>query len=90
MRYADKVERYSTQNPLALSLHPVMYKNNPSFQRLLDTHGLGFRYIQPPFTREHIDERQELYRDLAEIIWAPSRYGLIEASFTPEVSGSPV
>lgn len=76
MRYEEKVERYSTQNPLARSLHPAMYQNNPSFLRLLDDHGLGFRPVPPPFTKEDLDERQELYRDLAKIIWAPSRYGL--------------
>ena len=76
MEYEDKVEHYHAQNPLAQSLHPKTYQNNPSFLKLRDEHGLGFKPISPPFTRANIDERQELYRDLAEIIWAPSRHGL--------------
>ena len=76
MSYEAKVEHYYAQNPLAQSLHPRMYENNPSFLRLRDAYGLGFRAFPSSFTRADIDERQELCRDLAEIIWSPSRHGL--------------
>ncbi len=76
MAYEDKVEHYFGQNPLARSLHPRMYQNNPSFLRLRDAHGLPFRAFPSRFTKADIDERQGLYRDLAEIVWAPNRYGL--------------
>ncbi len=76
MAYEQKVEHYYAQNPLARSLHPRTYQNNPSFLRLRETYGLAFRAYPSAFTKANIDERQELYRDLAEIIWAPSRHGL--------------
>ena len=76
MAYEDKVEHYFRQNPLAQSLHPKTYKNNPSFLRLREARGLAFRAYPSSFTKTDIDERQELYRDLAEIIWDPSRHGL--------------
>lgn len=76
MAYEDKVSHYYGQNPLARSLHPRMYQNNPSFLRLRDAHGLPFRTSPTRFTKADINERQRLYRDLAEVVWAPSRYGL--------------
>ncbi len=76
MGYEDKVKHYFRQNPLAQSLHHRAYKNNPSFLRLREAHGLAFRTYRSSFTKADIDERQALYRDLAEIIWAPSRHGL--------------
>ena len=76
MDYKDKVEHYYGQNPLARSLHPRMYQNNPTFLRLIDTHGLAFTPFPSEFTKANIDERQALYRDLAELVWAPSQHGL--------------
>lgn len=73
MPYGEKVEHYNSRNPLARSLHPMAYKNNPTFQRLCDDHSLAFK----PYPSElDIDERQELYRDLAKVIWNPVRFGL--------------
>lgn len=76
MDYKDKVEHYYGQNPLARSLHPRMYQNNPTFLRLIDTHGLTFTPFPSTFTKADIDERQALYRELAEHVWAPSHHGL--------------
>lgn len=76
MTYDKKVEHYNSQNALARSLHPMAYENNPSFLRLSDTYGLPFKPYPSEFTKSAIDERQELYRQLAEIIWDPARYGL--------------
>ena len=76
MVYDDKVEHYFRQNPLAQSLHPRAYENNPSFLRLREAQGLAFRAYPSSFTKAAVDERQALYRDLAEIIWDPSRHGL--------------
>ena len=76
MDYKDKVEHYYGQNPLARSLHPRMYQNNPTFRRLIDTHGLTFTPFPSTFTKADIDKRQALYRELAEHVWAPNRHGL--------------
>ena len=37
MHYHEKVEHYNAQNPLARSLHPLAYENNPTFLRLCKT-----------------------------------------------------
>lgn len=76
MSYSDKVEHYNAQNPLARSLHPLAYVNNPTFHRLRETERLPFRAYPSDFTKSSIDERQELYKSLAEIVWDPARFGL--------------
>ncbi|MDE0605868.1 MAG: DUF1524 domain-containing protein [Acidimicrobiaceae bacterium] len=73
MPYEQKVEHYNTQNPLARSLHPQAYENNPSFRRLREAHGLEFKPYPTTFRKDDLDERQELYQDLAEIVWNPAR-----------------
>ena len=50
--------------------------NNPAFLRLMDTHKLPFRPYPDKFTKADVDERQELYRCLAEIVWDPASLGL--------------
>ncbi len=77
MRYEEKVEHYNAQNPLARSLHPMAYENNPSFRRLCETHDLAFTAHPLDFTKADIDSRQELYRQLAEIVWDAARLGLV-------------
>jgi len=75
MPYADKVHHYNAQNPLARSLHPMAYENNPSFMRVKARYDLPF-VACPTFTAADIDARQDLYRRLAEIVWDPARIGL--------------
>lgn len=76
MPYLEKVAHYNAQNPLARSLNPLAHQNNPSFLRLCETHNLAFVAYPTTFKKENIDERQELYRQLAEIVWDPIRLGL--------------
>ena len=76
MPYCQKVDHYNSQNPLARSLHPLAYQNNPNFLGLINTYNLPFKPYPCAFTRTDIDERQELYRNLAEVIWDPARLGL--------------
>ena len=76
MHYQDKVEHYNAQNPLARSLHPLAYENNPTFLRLCETNNLSFRAYPSTFARENIDERQQLYQSLAELVWDPGCLGL--------------
>ena len=76
MQFAEKVRHYNSQNPLARSLHPLAYENNPSFVALCERYGLEFKPYATAFTRADIDERQRLYQQLAEIVWDPARVGL--------------
>ena len=75
MPYPDKVKHYHGQNPLARSLHPRAYENNPSFRRLIKKHDLQFE-AEPTFSKSTIDKRQKLYQRLAEVVWAPARFDL--------------
>lgn len=77
MPYEEKVEHYFGQNPLAQSLHPRAYENNPSFRRVRDTYGLAFQAYPDSFKKADIEARQELYLDLAKVIWDPARLNLI-------------
>jgi len=76
MPYEEKVHHYYAQNPLAQSLHPRAYENNPSFSRLRESHGLAFQAYSESFTKPDIEARQELYLDLAKVIWNPARLEL--------------
>ena len=72
MAYPEKVKHYSKQNLLACSLHPIAYENNPGFSQFLKTTGLPFRHM-PGFRRVDLDERQDLYTNLASLCWSPDR-----------------
>lgn len=70
--YADKLPHYnSNQNLLARSLHPMCYEHNPGFLQFVKETGLPFR-PHPHFTRDDLDTRTELYRQIAEKVWDPS------------------
>ena len=70
--YEKKVEHYVSQNILAWSLNPGAYEHNPGFLAFVKQSGLPFRSLAA-FKRAQLDERQELYRVLAEQVWSPSR-----------------
>ena len=70
LRYCDKLPHYFAQNLLAKSLHPRCYERNPRFMKFCSKNNLPFRAIKD-FTRESIDNRAELYRKIAKIIWNP-------------------
>ena len=76
MPYEQKVQHYSGQNILAKSLHPRAYQHNPSFNRLRETYNLAFEPYPTTFTKDDVDARQALYRELAEVVWSPERIGL--------------
>ncbi len=68
--YPEKVEHYATENILAQTLSPVCYKNNPHFVDLVAKTGLGLK----PYSmmgKEEIKERQQSYKQLAQLIWDP-------------------
>ena len=70
MRYESKREHYLKHNLLASSLDDLAYSNEPGFTRFVRESGLPFRAYDE-FTPEALGERQELYRQLAELIWSP-------------------
>jgi hypothetical protein len=70
LTYADKRDHYFGQNLLAQSLHENAYLRNPGFVRFVRESGLPFR-AHPGFNKVDLDERQVLYRMLAERIWDP-------------------
>ena len=76
MPYEQKVQHYSGQNILAKSLHPLAYQHHPSFNRLRETYNLAFEPYPTTFTKDDIETRQALYRELAEVVWSPERIGL--------------
>jgi uncharacterized protein with ParB-like and HNH nuclease domain len=69
--YADKRDHYNTQNLLARSLHEGAYDHNPGFMRFINESGLAF-HAHSEFKKADLDERQELYRAIAERIWDPT------------------
>jgi Protein of unknown function (DUF1524) len=70
--YEAKLEHYNTQNLLARSLHKLAYSHNPRFLRFIERTGLAFK-AHAAFKRADLDDRQALYRSIAETIWNPSR-----------------
>lgn len=68
--YEEKLPYYYKENLLAGSLHPKTYERNPGFLRFVQESGLPFRPHEE-FKRKDMEERGELYRQLAERIWNP-------------------
>jgi len=69
--YADKLPHYNTQNLLARSLHPQCYEHNPGFLRFRQESGLPFK-PHAEFNKTDLEQRSELYRQIAERIWNPA------------------
>jgi len=70
--YEKKLVHYDSQNLLARSLHANTYNHNPGFLRFIQESGLPFK-PHKVFFKADIDARQQLYRQLSEQIWDPSR-----------------
>ncbi|SEP42496.1 DUF262 domain-containing protein [Nitrosovibrio sp. Nv6] len=68
--YEEKLSHYNTQNLLARSLHPQCYERNPGFLRFLNENHLPFKPYAK-FNKAALEERSELYRQIAEHIWRP-------------------
>jgi hypothetical protein len=71
MPYEKKLEHYNGQNLLARSLHPGCYDHNPGFLQWMSKTRLPF-HAHSEFKKADIEERGELYRQIAERIWDPS------------------
>ncbi|HLH77564.1 MAG TPA: DUF1524 domain-containing protein, partial [Candidatus Binataceae bacterium] len=77
--YEKKRAHYLGQNLLARSLHEQTYEHNPGFRRFIGECGLPFKH-HSEFKKADLDERQALYRQLAERIWSPDRVAQEAAS----------
>lgn len=78
--YDQKITQYVQYNKLAGTLSPAFYKNsdkkfatNPGLNRLIETHPqLNFKpYTQ--FGKKEVEERTELYKQIANIIWSKNK-----------------
>ena len=70
--FKAKRGHYLKQNLLAQSLHEKAYERSPGFLRFVKQSQLPF-HSHGNFRKIDLDERQKLYRELAEQIWNPSR-----------------
>lgn len=70
--YEQKRQHYLTQNMLARSFHEQCYEHNPGFVRFVGESALPFK-AHAEFKRSDLDDRQILYRQLADRIWNPNR-----------------
>jgi len=71
LTYADKLPHYNTQNLLARSLHPQCYDHNPGFVCFKEESGLPF-VPHAEFNKADLENRSQLYRQIAERIWNPA------------------
>lgn len=70
LSYTEKIKHYDSQNLLARSLNKKAYDHNPGFMRFIRESVLPFKPHEN-FKKADMDDRQELYRKLAEHIWSP-------------------
>src|SRR5262249_691355 len=70
LTYEKKLPHYYAQNLLARSLNAKCYEHNPGFLRFVSSSGLPFKPYEY-FKKAEIEERENLYRLLAERIWNP-------------------
>lgn len=70
--YETKLPHYRSQNLLAGSLHPDTYEHNPGFLSFIRQTDLPFK-AHTQFDRADLDERHELYRQIAKRIWNPEK-----------------
>ncbi|RLC81908.1 MAG: hypothetical protein DRJ03_10570 [Chloroflexi bacterium] len=73
--YAEKLKTYSHATPLAASLSPDFYHNNPDFNDFIAKYQLNFRSIET-FDAEAVEERHQLYFELTKIIWGDDSFPL--------------
>lgn len=71
LSYAKKLPKYLEQNLLAKSLNESAYSNNPPLKKLIAA-GLPFAG-HPQFRKADIEQRQELYGQIAKQLWNPDR-----------------
>jgi hypothetical protein len=73
--YAKKLKTYSHATPLAASLAPDFYHNNPDFVDFIEKYQLNFHPIET-FDAAAVEERHRLYFELTKIIWGDDSFPL--------------
>ena len=70
--YAKKRKYYGEVggNRLSASLHESCYEHKPGFCQFVKRSGLPFK-PHPKFQKENLEQRQQLYRAIADKIWDP-------------------
>ena len=69
MKYQEKVGKYVGDNVLAQALNNTAYHNNPKFLAVASQY--GFTAI-PKFTKDSINDRANIYLQMAVDIWDPN------------------
>lgn len=73
--YAKKLKTYSHAMPLAASLGPDFYHNNPDFADFIEKYQLNFHPIEM-FDGAAVEERHQLYFEMTKIIWGDDSFPL--------------
>jgi hypothetical protein len=68
--YLEKLPHYNAHNLLARSLNPQCYDHNPGFLRFKDQSGLAIEPVAN-FTKEALEARSLLFRQIVECVWNP-------------------
>jgi hypothetical protein len=71
--YKDKLPHYFGQNLLAKSLHQQSYTLHPGLRDFCERTGIQFK-AHENFLKADIEERQRVYRKLADEIWNPNLF----------------
>lgn len=82
MTYQQKVIKYAGDNILAQALNDIAYKNNPHFLAIAQEY--GFSPI-PVFTKNSIEERANIYLQMAADIWDPNEIKELAGGWADEV-----
>ena len=72
MTYEKKLPIYLRQNRLAASLNESAYDRDPAFHSFRKQSGLPLKAYQS-FGKQELEERQELYEQVAAQVWSPDR-----------------
>jgi hypothetical protein len=71
--YGEKRPHYYSQNLLAGTLTDGCYSHNPRFLDYMERSGLSFEPLAD-FDKNALQQRRELYRDLAAQVWSSKRF----------------
>ena len=82
MTYQQKVIKYAGDNILAQALNDIAYKNNPHFLTIAQEY--GFSPI-PVFTKNSIEERANIYLQMAADIWDPNEIKDLAGGWADEI-----
>lgn len=84
--YAEKLPHYFRHNMLAKSLNKDSYRNFPGYRKFRRKYKLDKEMTHyDQFTKASINQRQQLYIRLCEIIWDPERLGFsVPKTVTPQ------